>query len=60
MKTEKTIVVTEDELVRLTVSGEEGRTCVYLTIFNGRIVFTGGASIIERIEGEGMSEKFKK
>lgn len=60
MKTEKTIIVTEDEPVRLTVPGEVGRTCVYVSILDGRLVFTGGASIVERIEGEGMSKKVKK
>lgn len=57
---EVVVVVKDGDLVYLTVPHAEGKTCVYVTNENGKIVLTGGASIIKRIEGEGMKEKVVK
>lgn len=51
------IVIGEgDELMITTLTGR-GTTCIYVSLENGKLVLTGGASIIARIEGEGMLEK---
>ena len=55
----KEIVVKDDEVIRLTtVSGQGERTCVYVSLsHDDKLIIAGGASIINRIEGEGMKEK---
>lgn len=54
------IVLNEGDNIQLTVPGEYGKTCIYITNSNGKIIITGGSGIIERIEGKGMEEKFVK
>jgi hypothetical protein len=53
----KMIIVKTGKDIMLTVPGEIGVTCVYVCLEKGKLVITGGASIIERIEGENMREK---
>ena len=60
MSESKVIVVQWCETLRLTVPGAEGRECVYVDLKNGKLVFTGGANIIEKIVGEGMEEKVSR
>ncbi|MCR4333958.1 MAG: hypothetical protein NUV60_03035 [Patescibacteria group bacterium] len=48
----------EGKGIRLTVPGAVNHlTCVYVTLENGKLVICGGASIVARIEGDGMREK---
>ena len=48
----------EGKGIRLTVPGSAmDRTCVYVTLENGKLVICGGSSIVARIEGDGMREK---
>jgi len=56
---EQVIVVKRGDDIRLVTEGDLAqRTCVYIAAsYNGKIVITGGASIIESIEGKGMLEK---
>jgi len=56
----KVIVVNEGDDVRLTVPGQEGKTCVYVSLINGKLVLEGGVSIIGSIEGSGMIEKVRE
>jgi len=51
------VVVEEGKEIRLTVQGAQGITCIYVRAENGKLVLTGGASIVERIEGEGFRGK---
>ncbi|HTM68605.1 MAG TPA: hypothetical protein VL426_04855 [Candidatus Binatia bacterium] len=44
----------DGDTVQLTTPREDQRTCVYLEAIRGRIHLVGGASLIERIEGEGL------
>ena len=48
------IELEEGESVQLLVPMSDGRTCVNLEVICGKLRITGGASIIDSIEGEGM------
>jgi hypothetical protein len=58
---EKVVVVTENEPLRITtVAGQDprSRTCIYVSLDSeGKLIIVGGASIVSRIEGDGMREK---
>lgn len=59
----KSVVVQEGETLMLTTPegvGKGENTCVYVSCEGGKLVFVGGSSIVERIEGEGMLEKVQK
>jgi len=60
MANPKVVVVEDDVTIMLTVPGAVGKACVYVSLERGRLVFAGGSSIVERIEGEGMKKKVYK
>lgn len=51
------VTLKEDETLQLTTSNEEGRTCVYVSVENGKLVLAGGSSMVKRIEGAGYKSK---
>jgi hypothetical protein len=54
---ERIIEVNKGDDVRLTIPGDV-RSCVYIGLApNGLLTITGGASIIDSIEGKGIQEK---
>lgn len=55
---DQTVVIAEGMTLRLTTpEGEMTSTCIYVTLIGGKLVLSGGSSIIKRIEGGGMREK---
>lgn len=57
MDEQRVIVVGRGEEIKLTVQGADGMACIYVSEREGKLVLTGGSSLIERIEGEGMRDK---
>lgn len=56
-----TIELEKDDKVQLLVPASLERTCVHLSVdWNGKLIITGGSSIISEITGDGMREKVKK
>lgn len=48
------LTLEENDRVRLTTSAD---TCIYLEVSDGKLELTGGADIIKKISGPGMSAK---
>ncbi|MBD3359628.1 MAG: hypothetical protein GF365_02905 [Candidatus Buchananbacteria bacterium] len=42
------------------VPASDSRTAIHLSVINGKLEITGGASIINSINGPGMAEKVNK
>lgn len=60
MANTRVIIVNENDDIRITVPGQEDRTCVYISLEDGKLVIGGGAGIIKRIEGESMLDRIRE
>ncbi len=49
----------EGESIQLLVPFSDGLTAVHLSVINGKLEISGGASIIDSINGTGMLEKVR-
>ena len=54
-----TVEMNSSDEIRLSVPASEGQTVVRLSVDRGRLVITGGASIIAKIVGPGMAKKIQ-
>jgi len=50
----------DGDIVQLTTPAEDQRTCIYLEAIGGRLHIVGGASLIARIEGDGLRRIVEK
>jgi len=57
---QQVIVLEEGDEVMLTTAQADGVTCVWLKAEGGKITFTGGADIINKIYGVGVREKMRE
>jgi len=57
---QQVIVLEESDEVMLTTAQADGVSCVWLKAEGGMITFTGGADVIEKIEGVGVREKVRE
>lgn len=57
---QQVVVLEEGDEVMLTTAQADGVTCVWLKEEDGRITFTGGADIVENIQGVGMRRKVRE
>lgn len=56
----ETVELQEGEAIQLLVPASDSRTAVHLSVICGKLEISGGASIIDSINGPGMAEKINK
>lgn len=57
---QRIIVVNEHDDVMLTTPNDVYKNCVWVTLEDGKLVFSGGFGIVGKIEGAGMMGKITK
>lgn len=59
INTGESVELEEADFIQIIVPQSDGRTSVHLAVINGKLEISGGASIIDSINGPGMSEKVR-